>query len=118
MNLPESIVSLLTPRDIATAQPVAREAFLSPLPQQQIDNENSQMLLRLLGGLGRGGTGIGAGLRKLLEREDQVRKAVRTAPINPNPVRFEDLMPSGVQMQAPINFRNFPLLNRGKLFQQ
>ena len=117
MQLPQSILSLLQPRDITDAQPVMRDTFLSPLPDSQVRNEDSEMLLKLLGGVARGGN-VGEGLRRLLHREDQVRKAVRNAPINPNPVRIEDLVPSGVQMQAPINFRNLPLLNRGKLFQQ
>ena len=128
MPLPQKILDLLRPRDITDAQPIQGQTFLSPLPQGQINNEDSQMLMQLLGGLGRGGAGeglpslvtrgIGPGLRKLLEREHQVNRAVRAAPVNPNPVRIDDIMPQGAGMRPPIDFRNMPLLNKGKLFQQ
>ena len=118
-QLSEQAFELLRPRDITDAQPVMRDTFLSPLTDDQIKKEDSHMIMNLMNMLGRGGSSrIGQGLKKLLHGEDQIRKAVRNAPINPNPVRMEDLVPSGVQMQAPINFRNLPLLNRGKLFQQ
>ena len=118
-QLSEQAFELLRPRDITDAQPVMREAFLSPLTDDQIKKEDSQMIMNLLGLFGRGGSSrIGQGLKKLLGREDQVRRAVRNAPINSNPVRLEDLVPHGSQMQAPIDFRNMPLLRNGKLFQQ
>mgnify|MGYP001571035994 CR=1 FL=1 len=119
MQFSEQALSLLKPRDITDAQPVMREAFLSPLTDDQIKKEDSQMIMNLLGLFGRGGSSrIGKGLKKLLGREDQVRRAVRNAPVNSNPVRFEDLVPHNPQMQAPIDFRNMPLLRNGKLFQQ